>query len=190
MIHCLNGNLLRALIGFGRLSDERGQHAIDWQARSIIGEGFTRYYLSGTTGPGFGRAVNEQLPCAWGAIKGLLALACIPPERRAPHVQRAIQQGAVFLLSCDPATAVYPAGWGNVEPSPSWFKLGFPIGYVADILQNLTVLCELGFAKDARLEGAVAWLLSQQEPSGRWRNQSASNDKTWVDIDRQGQPSK
>jgi hypothetical protein len=189
-IHCLNGNLLRALIGFGWLEDERVQRAIDWQARSITGEGFTRYYRSGTSGPGFRCVSNEQLPCAWGAIKGLLALARIPPQQRAPHVERAIQQGGAFLFSCDPATAAYPAGWGNVQPSPSWFKLGFPLGFVADVLQNVAVLCELGFAKDARLEGAVAWLLSQQEPSGRWRNQSASNGKTWVDIDEQGQLSK
>jgi hypothetical protein len=190
VIHCLNGNLLRALIGCGRLEDERVQQAIDWQARSITGEGFGRYYRSGTSGPGFRCGSNDQLPCAWGAIKGLLALARIPAERRAPHVARAIQQGVAFLFSCDPATAAYPAGWGNMEPSPFWFKLGFPLGYVADLLQNLTVLCELGFAKDARLEGAVEWLLSQQDASGRWRNQSASNGKLWVDIDKQGQPSK
>jgi hypothetical protein len=190
VIHCLNGNLLRALIGFGRLEDERVQRAVEWQARSITGEGFGRYYRLGTTGPGFRCAANEQLPCAWGAIKGLLALACIPPQRRAPHVERAIEQGGAFLFSCDPATAAYPAGRGNATPSPTWFKLGFPIGYVADILQNMTVLCELGFAKDARLEGAVEWLLGQQEQSGRWRNQSASNGKTWVDIDKQGQLSK
>lgn len=189
-IHCLNGNLLRALIGFGRLEDERVQRSIDWQARSITGEGFNSYYRSGTSGPGFRCASNEQLPCAWGAIKGLLALARVTPERRAPHVERAIQQGAAFLLSCDPATVAYPAGWGNVSPSPFWFKLGFPLGYVADLLQNLSVLCELGFAKDARLEGAVAWLLGQQEPSGRWMNMFASNGKTWVDIEKQGQPSK
>ncbi len=189
-IHCLNGNLLRALIGFGRLEDERVQRAIDWQARSITGEGFSRYYRSGTSGPGFCCGSNEQLPCAWGAIKGLLALARIPAERRAPHVDRAIQQGVAFLFSCDPATAAYPAGWGNTEPSPFWFKLGFPIGYVADLLQNLTVLCELGFAKDARLHSAITWLLSQQDVSGRWRNQSASNGKLWVDIEPQGHLSK
>lgn len=105
-------------------------------------------------------------------------------------MERAIQQGAAFLLSSDPATAAYPAGWGNTQPSLAWFKLRFPIGYVSDILQNLTVLCELGFAQDTRLAGAVARLLSRQEPSGRWRNEAASNGKTWVDIDRQGQPSK
>ncbi|MGZ3714220.1 MAG: nitrogen fixation protein NifH, partial [Ktedonobacterales bacterium] len=62
--------------------------------------------------------------------------------------------------------------------------------YGADILQNIAVLCELGFANDARLASAVDWLLSQQEPSGRWTNQSAINSKTWVDIDKQGQLSK
>lgn len=189
-LHCLNGNLLRALIGFGWLEDERVQRAIDWQARSITGEGVTRYYRSGTSGPGFSCGSNDQLPCAWGAIKALLALARIPPERRAPHVERAIQQGVEFLLSCDPVTAAYPAGWGNVEPSSSWFRLGFPLGFTADLLQNLTALCELGFARDARLDGAIQWLLRRQEPSGRWRNETAFNGKTWVDIDRQGQPSK
>ena len=101
-----------------------------------------------------------------------------------------MEQGGAFLLSCDPATAAYPAGWGNTKPSSSWFKLGFPSGYVADVLQNVTVLCELGFAKDTRLQHAVEWLLSQQEPSGRYRNRYAYNGKTWVDIDKQGQISK
>jgi hypothetical protein len=190
VIHCLNGNVLRALIGFGWLEDERVRRAIDWQASAITGEDFTSYYLSGTSGPGFRCGSNEHLPCAWGAIKGLLALARIPAQQRAPHVERAIQQGAEFLLSVDPATAAYPAGWGNEKPSPIWFKLGFPLGYVADVLQNLTVLCQLGFAKDPRLASAVEWLLSQQNSSGRWRNQLTSNGKTWVDLEPQGQPSK
>ena len=189
-IHCLNGNLLRALIGFGWLEDERVQRAIDWQAHAITGEGNVRYYLSGTTGPGFCCGSNEQLPCAWGAIKALLALARIPAARRAPHVERAIQQGAAFLLSRDPASAAYPAGWGDTAPSPIWFKLGFPLGFVADLLQNLEVLCELGLAKEAQLAGAVAWLLSKQEQPGRWPNEAASNGKTWVSFERQCQPSK
>ncbi len=47
------------------LEDQRVLRAIDWQARSITGEGFTRYYRSGTSGPGFCCVSNEQLPCAW-----------------------------------------------------------------------------------------------------------------------------
>ena len=81
-------------------------------------------------------------------------------------------------------------GWGNVRPSGSWFKLGFPSGYVADVLQNLEVLCELGHGRDARLAAAIEWLLARQDDHGRWRNQYAYNGKTWVDIDEHGQPSK
>jgi hypothetical protein len=190
VIHCLNGNLLRALLGFGWIDDERVQRAIDWQARSITGEGFGRYYTSGTSGPGFCCAANEGLPCAWGAIKALRGLARIPFERRAPHVQRAIAQGVAFLLSRDPALADYPAGWGNTKPSRSWFKLGFPSGYVADVLQNLETLAELGVATDQRLRPALSWLLSKQDDHGRWTNEYAYQGKTWIDIERPGQPSK
>ena len=60
----------------------------------------------------------------------------------------------------------------------------------AFVLQNLSVLCELGFAKDAQLHPAITWLLSQQDASGRWRNQHAYNGKTWVDFEQEGQLSK
>jgi hypothetical protein len=191
--HCLNGNLLRALLGFGWLDDERVQRAIDWQARSITGEGFEphyRYYRTATNGPAFRCAINEGLPCAWGAIKALLALARIPPDKLEPHVQRAIEAGADFLLSRDPRVADYPMGWGNTRPNGSWLKLGFPSGYVADVLQNLQVLCELGYAGDPHLPPVVEWLLSKQDEQGRWKNQYAYNGKTWVDFERQGAPSK
>ncbi|HLF76592.1 MAG TPA: nitrogen fixation protein NifH [Dehalococcoidia bacterium] len=187
--HCINGNLLRALLGFGWIEDECVQRAIDWQARSITGEGFGHYYASGTSGPGFCCAANYKLPCAWGAVKAMLALARIPPAKREPHVQRAIDQGAEFLLSKDPLIADYPFGPGS-NVSSSWFKLGFPLGYVADVLQNLEALCEIGLAGDPRLQNALEWLLAKQDKDGRWRNEYAYNGKTWVDFERQGQPSK
>lgn len=190
VIHCLNGNLLRALIGFGWLGDPGVKRAVDWQARSITGEGMDRYYRSATSGPGFECVANEHLPCAWGAIKALLGLARIPPTRRAPHVRRAIDQGVEFLLSRDPAKAHYPMGWGNTKPNASWFKLGFPSGYVADVLQNLEVLAELGRAKDPRLSSSLEWLLSLQDGEGRWQNRYAYNGKTWVDFEKQGAPSR
>ncbi len=189
-IHCLNGNLLRALIGFGWMDDARVQRAIDWQARSITGERFDQYYRSGTSGPGFCCGANQQLPCAWGAIKALLALVRVPAERRAPHVRRAMRAGGDFLLSRDPAIADYPMIPGNQTPNRSWFKLGFPSAYVADVLQNLDVLCELGFGGDGRLRPAVEWLLSKQDRQGRWKNEYAYNGRTWVDFEKQGQPSK
>jgi hypothetical protein len=190
VIHCLTGNLLRSLIGFGWLGDPRVTRAVEWQARAITGVGVAGWYRSGTSGPGFACGANEDLPCAWGAVKALGGLARVPVEQRSPEVSRAIQAGVDFLLSRDPAAADYPAGWGNTRPSGSWFKLGFPSGYVADVLQNLEVLAELGRAQDPRLANAVAWLLAKQDARGRWTNESAYNGKTWANIERQGQPSK
>jgi hypothetical protein len=189
-IHCLNGNLLRALLGFGFLDDPRVQRALEWQARSITGEGFSGYYRTGTSGPDFACAANERESCAWGAIKATLALARVPADRRAAFLQRALDRAADFLLSRDPAVADYPMGWGNTRASGSWFKLGFPLGYVSDVLQVLEALVAAGRAGDARLRPAVDWLLSLQDERGRWRNQYAYNRKTWVDFERQGAPSK
>lgn len=185
--HCLNGNLLRSVIDFGWLDDPRVRRAIEWQARSITGEGFDHYYRSGTSGPGFGCAVNGGHPCAWGAIKALRGLAAIPPRRRAARVRRAIAGGVAFLLSRDPAVADYPTG---TSISSSWFKLGFPSGYVADVLQNLETLTELGSSRDPRLGHALEWLLSQQDQQGRWRNRYAYAGKLWSDVDEPGAPSK
>ena len=61
---------------------------------------------------------------------------------------------------------------------------------MADVLQNLEVLCELGYGRDARLERAIEWLLAKQDADGRWRNEYAYNGKTWVDFERQGQASR
>jgi hypothetical protein len=189
-IHCLNGNLLRALIGFGWLDDERVARSIDWQAAAITGVGDIRYYRSSMSGPGFRCGANDGLPCAWGATKAVLALARIPPERRTPPVRRAIDAGVSFLLSRDPATADYPIGYGNTKPNSSWFKIGFPSGYVTDVLQVLEALCEAGAAGDRRLGPAVRWLLAQQDGRGRWANRYAYSGKMVVDIDVQGQPSR
>lgn len=189
-LHCLNGNLLSALIGFGRIDDPRVQAAVEWAARAITGEGVDRYYASGTSGPGFACSANDGRPCAWGAIKELRGLARIPEEQRAPLVQRAIGVGADLLLSRDPAVADYPFPARDSKPSGSWFKLGFPSGYVADVLQNLEVLAVLGHARDPRLSRALDWLVGQQDHAGRWLNRYAYNGKTTVDFERRGEPSK
>ena len=187
VLHCLNGNLLRAMLDFGLGDDERVQRAIEWQARSITGKKFSEYYTSGTTGPGFACAYNNGQPCAWGAIKALRALARIPASRRTLQVRQAIKASVEFLLSRDPAQADYPAGYGRI--SSGWFKLGFPSGYVADVLQNLETLAELGRGNDRRLKPAIRWLLSKQDTHGRWKNQSYPG-KLWAEIEPQGSISK
>jgi hypothetical protein len=185
--HCVNGNLLRAAIGFGYLDDPRTRDAIGWEARSITGEGFEGYQRAGTSGPGFSCAINGTLPCAWGANKALRGLARIPARRRTALVRRAIDSSSEFLLSVDPSTAAYPT---DTRISGSWFKLGFPLGYVGDVLETLEALADVGRAKDPRLGNAIEWVLSLQDDRGRWRNRHAYNTRTWGEVEHQGAPSK
>jgi len=189
VIHCLNGNLVRALVSFGWHDDPRVSAAIDWQARAILGgDDAPRYHASGTSGPGFACGVNERLPCAWGALKAMRGLAAIPPGRRTPRVRSAIEVGVELLLSVDPATAAYPAGWDGAI-SGSWFRLGFPSGYIADVLQVAEVLIELGRADAGRLAGVVEVLVAKQGRDGRWRNEQPYRGRLWADVDRPGEPS-
>lgn len=187
--HCLNGNLVRALVAFGWQTDPLVTEAVSWQARAIIGgEGAPRYHASGTSGPGFACGINEGLPCAWGTVKALRGLAAIPADQRTRDVEAAIETGVELLLSVDPATARYPTGWGGVV-SRAWLKLGFPSGYVADILQVGEVLAECGRARDPRLAGLVERVLAKQDEHGRWRNEYAYRGRLWSDVDEPAAPS-
>jgi hypothetical protein len=197
-IHCMSGNLGAALIELGWLGDKHLQMALEWQAQTITGEGVAdsesrdtnkRYYKSGISGPLFACSANAGLPCAWGAVKAMLALSKVPSSLRTQRVQAAIQQGIAFLLSHDPAVADYPFGMGN-RPSSSWFKFGYPIGYITDVLQNLEVLAALGQAQNPRLANALELVINKQDNQGRWLLEYSYNGKTWVDIETKKQPSK
>ncbi|MHB8624753.1 MAG: prenyltransferase/squalene oxidase repeat-containing protein [Aggregatilineales bacterium] len=187
VVHCLNGNLLYALIRLGCLDDSRLQQALDWQARAITGEDPIQYYQSGTSGPDFACAINEKQPCAWGATKAMKALIAVQPAQRTSILQRALERGAQFLLRYDLAKADYPYT-GKV--SSTWFKLGFPLSYWSDVLETLAVLVALGYGGDPRLAKAYHWLLSKQDAQGRWKLENSLNGKMWIDIEKRGQSSK
>jgi hypothetical protein len=187
-IHCLNGNLLAAMIAFGRLKDDRVQRAIQWQALSITGEDAAfPYYKSGTSGPGFCCGSNAGLACAWGANKAMLGLLAIPEAERDERVRRALDAGARFLFSRDPAAADYPY---SERVSGTWFRFGLPLSYWSDVLETLEVLTALGYGSDTRLERAFDLVLSKRDGSGRWKLENTLNRKTWVDIEAKGRPSK
>jgi hypothetical protein len=186
-IHCLNGNLLRALLRLGYGDDPRVHAALGWQARAITGEGGFRYLKSGTSGPAFACSVNLGQPCGWGATKAMKALNAIPPDQRTPAIQRAIEAGAEFLLSHDPAVADYPY---TDRVSSTWFKFSFPLSYWSDVLETTGVLVELGYSADPRLANALQFILSKQDTQGRWKLENTLNGKMWADIEEKGKPSK
>jgi hypothetical protein len=76
------------------------------------------------------------------------------------------------------------------QPSGSWFKLGFPLGYICDVLQAIEALCEAGAAGDPHLDRAVDWVVGQQDSVGRWTNRHSYRGKTTGDFDDSGPSSK
>jgi hypothetical protein len=186
-IHCLWGNVVRALLDLGYWGDERLGHAIDALARSVTGEGYERYLRSAVQAPGFVCSANYGLPCGWGAVRVLRALNAIPAADRSPAVEAAIQASVEFLLSYDVARADYPH---KERISSSWFKFGYPLGYVTDVLLNLDALVEAGCGGDPRLGEALELVLAKQDGQGRWKMEYSYNGKMWADVEQKRAPSK
>ena len=185
---CLQGNLCGALLDLG-FDDSRLETAFNWMARSLTGDGVApkgdkstpiRYY-AGKCGSGFACGSNNKQPCAWGAVKVMLAFSKLPKEKWTPQIKKAVEQGVNFLFSVDPATASYPSGW-NDKPSGNWWKFGFPVFYVTDILQNIEALIRLGYGQDPRLTNAIKIIQDKQDPQGRWTLDYSYSGKTWGDF--------
>jgi hypothetical protein len=193
---CLQGNLCWALLELG-CDDPRLETAFEWLARSVTGDGIapaenrpaTVRYYAGKCGPTFACGSNNKLPCAWGAAKVMLALGKWPQNRRTPLIERAIQHGVDFLLSVDPAQADYPSGFSS-KPSRNWWKFGFPVFYVTDLLQIVEALVRLGYGGDPRLSRAIAVIRDKQDAAGRWPLEYDYTGKTWVHFGAKQQPNK
>jgi hypothetical protein len=195
-VDCLQGNLCWALPELG-YDDPRLERAFEWIARSITGEGIAssedkqatvRYYAY-KCGPTFACGANNKQPCAWGSVKVMLALGKCPQKYRTPLIEQAIQKGIEFLFSVDPADAAYPAGLNNA-PSQNWWKFGFPVFYVTDLLQLVEALAALGYGNDPRLARAIAFICKKQDAKGRWALEYDYAGKTWVDFGAKKQPNK
>lgn len=195
-VDCLQGNLISALLDLG-YKDSRLATACEWMARTVTGEGLAtlgdkttplRYY-AGKCGPGFACGANNKLPCAWGAAKVMLAFSKLPNSQRTPLIDTAIQQGIEFLLSVDPLEATYPSGW-NTKPSGNWWKFGFPVFYVTDILQVVEALVGLGLGADKRLKNVLEYITGKQDKDGRWPMEYEYSGKTWGNFGIKKQPNK
>jgi len=195
-VDCLQGNMCWSLLEMG-YDDPRLDTAFEWMARTTTGEGLApasekraeRRYYAGKCGPLFACGANNKLACAWGAAKVMLAFGRLPAGRRTPMIERAIEQGVEWLLSVDPATGAYPTGW-NDKPSGNWWKFGFPVFYVTDVLQIAEALVALGRGGDPRLANTLDLIRGKQDASGRWALEYDYAGKTWVDFGPKRQPNK
>jgi len=195
-VDCLQGNLCWALATL-ECQDPRLETAFEWMARSVTGEGIApsiqrdapvRYYAY-KCGPLFACGANNRLPCAWGAVKVMRAFGCLSPKqrKRTPLIQKAINNGLDFLLDHNPAQAAYPHAPG-AKPSNSWWKFGFPVFYVTDILQIAEAAAALGAASDPRLAETIQLIRSKQDNQGRWTLEYDYTGKTHGHYGAKHQP--
>jgi hypothetical protein len=194
---CIQGNLLWSLRELG-YDDPRLSKAYEWMARTVTGDGIApahekdaqiRYYATGKCGPTFACGANNKLPCAWGGVKVMLAFSKLPVDQRTPLVRKAIQHGVDFFFSVDPVTAAYPTGYAE-KPSGNWWKFGFPVFYVSDLLQIVEALVGLGYGHDPRMENALNLIREKQDLEGRWTLEYDYTGKTWIDFGKKKQPNK
>jgi len=193
---CLQGNICYALQALG-CRDEHLDKAFEWMARSVTGDGVApladkqaevRYY-AGKCGPLFACGANDKKPCAWGATKVMLAFGHYPAGKHTPLIRRAIQQGVEFLFSIDPFTAEWPHPY-YAKPSGNWWKFGFPVFYITDLLQVVEALALLGYGKDPRLANAIRMVKDKQDQDGRWALETEYGGKTWGSFGEKKQPNK
>ena len=119
----------------------------------------------------------------------MLAFSKLPEGQRTPLIKKAIQQGVNFFFSIDPLTAAYPTGYAE-KPSGNWWKFGFPIFYVTDLLQLAESLVELGYGNDPRLSSTLDFILEKQDREGRWLLEYDYTGKTWINLGKKKQPNK
>lgn len=193
-VDCLQGNMLWSLMELG-YRDTRMDSAYEWMARTVTGEGVAPMkdkhaevrYFAGKCGPTFACGANNKMPCAWGGVKVLLALSQVPAVKRNVLIEQAIQQGVDFFFNVDPSTADYPNGWAS-KPSGNWWKFGFPVFYVTDLLQLAESLVRLGYGKDKRLANTFGIICNKQNENGQWLMEYDYTGKTWLNFGKQKQP--
>jgi hypothetical protein len=117
------------------------------------------------------------------------ALARWPEAERTPIAGIAIEQGLEFLLAIDPATAAYPTGY-SAKPSRNWWKFGFPVFYISDILEIVEVVAALGHGRDPRLANAIEAVIRKRALDGTWALEYDYAGKTWIDVGPKGMPNK
>ena len=195
-IDCLQGNLLWSLMEMG-YTDPRMDKAYEWMARTVTGDGIApmenrdapiRYYAY-KCGPTFACGVNNKLPCAWGGVKVMLAFSKLPAEKRTPLIRKAIKQGVEFFLNIDPVTAAYPTRDGS-KPNRAWWKFGFPVFYITDLLQLTEALVALGYGRDPRLQNLLQLIRDKQNDLAQWPLEFDYRGKTWMDFGKKKQPNK
>lgn len=178
---CLTGNILRFLIHFGYLHDERTQQALNFLVEIHDNGWPCRAYPIERE-----RVFPEN--CFMGGVKPLLAFSMIPELERTRDIQEIIRQEVKIYLENEIFMYLKDEK-GQRKAKFGWKRFGFPLFYQSDALEVLDVLTRLG-VQDDRMERALDLIVSKQDEHGRWHLENTFNGKMWVDIEEKRKPSK
>jgi len=172
---CFHGNLVGYLRALGHAEDERvREFELELAQAGAVGKWRCDH--------------NDDLPCAWGAARGLWGLGQAPAAERSDAIQGAIDSGVRFLGRFKLREGNYPTSGSRHK---LWGKLSFPLFYQADVLFTLRALADLGRV-DAKptFRKAVEWLEERQHKDGRWSGASPYGSRTWTRLEESRRPSK
>ena len=124
--------------------------------------------------------INDERPCAWGYARLVWGLAALPEAARTRDVERTIHRGVEFLLTVNMGPGRYK---GDDSPSHLWRQVSFPLFYQADVLFVLRAIDAAGAIADTRAQPMIAWLLSRQDPRGRWAGRAPYADRMPSRVD-------
>lgn len=187
---CLNGNLLRAMRRLG-YQDARLDESLEALAEAVRRDRFCCRFNAPRPLP---MRMDAGRPCASGAVKALGAFVQVPPARRSPAVQEAIDTAVAFLAGdAQDARRAPPLVSGNYstagEASPRWHRFGFPPDESADLLEALDVLGRVGAPAPPGLEEALEIVRAKRRDAGAWLLEHVPSN-TWADFGRPGEPNK
>ena len=166
-LSCFWGNILRYSLHCGFEGDPRVEAIIRFLERDALQHTWQCRY-------------NWDLPCAWGAARGLWGLAALNPVKRTAETTEALQKGISFLVEeHDLVSGAYPT---ETHVHRMWSRLNFPLFYQADVLFVLRVLTELDALQLPGSLKAIEWLLERQAKNGRWRGASPYRQRTWEGL--------
>ncbi len=185
VIPCLTGNMVWSLLRLGFGTDPRVRRGIDWLTKYLRFDDGESWPPAGFPYSRWQQCYGRH-SCFMGVVKGLKALAEVPPRLRSAAVKRCIRDGVEFLLRHH----VFKQSHDLRRVSkPGWRRFGFPRMWGTDVLEILLVLTRLG-VRDPRLQEAFDLVAAKQGPDGRWLLDDTFNDRCLVRVEVRGRPSK
>lgn len=184
---CLNGSLVRALFDLDCV-DPRHEESLEALAGLLLDRALRcEVCIQDEVG---GLEKQATAPCGYGTVKALGALARVPPERRSPGVQAAIQRG-IALLAAEDKGALLLAGTYRRPAGPDGGEqlFGFPPDERADLPEALVALAAAGALPSPAVEEALAIVRNKRQSGSTWLLDHTP-ENTWAAFGTLGRPNK